>query len=92
VEKMAGAGSILSKELYSEAKTRLEALDKKDAERRRTAELKNNLESYIYSMKEKLEENTEILTVSTEQERESFAEKLNEVCSIIIFWWVSFVC
>uniref|UniRef100_A0A0E0CQI7 Helicase C-terminal domain-containing protein n=1 Tax=Oryza meridionalis TaxID=40149 RepID=A0A0E0CQI7_9ORYZ len=79
VEKMAGAGSILSKELYSEAKTRLEALDKKDAERRRTAELKNNLESYIYSMKEKLEENTEILTVSTEQERESFAEKLNEV-------------
>ncbi|CAL4884971.1 unnamed protein product [Urochloa decumbens] len=79
VEKTTGAGTILSKELYSEAKSRLEALDKKDAERRKTAELKNNLESYIYSMKEKLEESTDILTVSTEQERESFTEKLNEV-------------
>ncbi|CAO2047763.1 unnamed protein product [Urochloa humidicola] len=79
VEKTTGAGTILSKELYSEAKGRLEALDKKDAERRKTAELKNNLESYIYSMKEKLEESTDILTVSTEQERESFTEKLNEV-------------
>ncbi|OEL36691.1 Heat shock 70 kDa protein 17 [Dichanthelium oligosanthes] len=79
VEKTSGAGTILSKELYSEAKSRLEALDKKDAERRKTAELKNSLESYIYSMKEKLEESTEILTVSTEQERESFTEKLNEV-------------
>jgi hypoxia up-regulated 1 len=79
VDKTTGAGTILSKELYSEAKNRLEALDKKDAERRKTAELKNNLESYIYSMKEKLEESTDILTLSTEQERESFAEKLNEV-------------
>ncbi|CAL5054739.1 unnamed protein product [Urochloa decumbens] len=79
VEKTTGAGTILSKELYSEAKSRLEALDKKDAERRKTAELKNNLESYIYYMKEKLEESTDILTVSTEQERESFTEKLNEV-------------
>ncbi|RLN08109.1 heat shock 70 kDa protein 17 [Panicum miliaceum] len=79
VEKTTGAGTILSKELFSEAKNRLEALDKKDAERRKTAELKNNLESYIYSMKEKLEESTDISTVSTEQERESFAEKLNEV-------------
>ena len=54
MEKTTGAGTILSKELYSEAKNRLEALDKKDAERRKTAELKNNLESYIYSMKEKV--------------------------------------
>jgi hypoxia up-regulated 1 len=79
VEKTTGAGSILSKELYSDAKKRLEVLNKKDAERRKTAELKNNLESYIYSMKEKLEENTDMLTVSTEQERESFNEKLSEV-------------
>ncbi|AQK54688.1 Heat shock 70 kDa protein 17 [Zea mays] len=79
VEKTTGGGTILSKELYSEAKNRLEALDKKDAERRKTAELKNNLESYVYSMKEKLEESTDILTVSTEQERESFAEKLSKV-------------
>jgi hypothetical protein len=40
--------------LYAEAKSRLEVLNKKDAERRKTAELKNNLESYIYSMKEKV--------------------------------------
>ncbi|KAL6635003.1 hypothetical protein ACP70R_027674 [Stipagrostis hirtigluma subsp. patula] len=79
LEKTTGAGMILSKELYSEAKSRLEALDKKDAERRRTAELKNSLESYIYSMKEKLEESTDILTLSTEQERASFVEKLSEV-------------
>ncbi|KAK3155066.1 hypothetical protein QOZ80_2BG0198410 [Eleusine coracana subsp. coracana] len=79
IEKTAGAGTTLSKELYSEAKSRLEALNKKDAERRKTAELKNNLESYIYSMKEKLVESADILTVSTEQERESFMEKLSEV-------------
>lgn len=79
METTTGAGTILSKELYSEAKNRLEALNKKDAERRKTAELKNNLESYIYSMKEKLEESADILTVSTEQERESFTEKLSEV-------------
>ncbi|XP_044404029.1 heat shock 70 kDa protein 17 [Triticum urartu] len=78
-EKTAGPASTLSKELYSEAKSRLDVLNKKDAERRRTAELKNNLESYIYSMKEKLEESTDMLAVSTEQERESFTEKLSEV-------------
>lgn len=44
----------LSKETFVEAKRRLEALDKKDAERRRTAELKNNLEGYIYATKEKV--------------------------------------
>lgn len=54
IEKTAGAGTVLTKELYSEAKSKLEALNKKDAERRKTAELKNNLESYIYSMKEKV--------------------------------------
>ena len=44
----------LSKESIAEAKRKLEALDKKDAERRRTAELKNNLEGYIYTTKEKV--------------------------------------
>lgn len=44
----------LSKESLTEAKSKLEALNKKDAERRRTAELKNNLEGYIYSTKEKV--------------------------------------
>nr|QBS00792.1 HSP70 [Agave sisalana] len=78
-DKTSGPGTILSKDLFSEAKTRLEALDKKDAERRRTAELKNNLEEYIYSTREKLEDNEEIVKVSTEKERQSFAEKLSEV-------------
>ena len=40
--------------LFSNAKRKLEALDKKDAERR-TAELKNNLEEYIYATKEKVQ-------------------------------------
>lgn len=44
----------LSKESFAEAKLKLEALDKKDAERRKTAELKNNLEGYIYSTKDKV--------------------------------------
>lgn len=79
VEKSAGPGAVLSKDLFSEAKLRLEVLDKKDAERKRTAELKNNLEEYIYSMREKIEDNLEIKKVSTEQERQSFVEKLSEV-------------
>lgn len=54
VEKTEGPGAALGKELFSEAKSRLEALDKKDAEKRRTAELKNNLEEYIYSTREKV--------------------------------------
>lgn len=45
---------MLSKEAFLEAKARLEALDKKDAERKRTAELKNSLEGYIYATKEKV--------------------------------------
>ncbi|PIA40877.1 hypothetical protein AQUCO_02400141v1 [Aquilegia coerulea] len=54
VEKAFGLGVSLSGESLSEAKLRLNALDKKDAERRRTAELKNNLESYIYATREKV--------------------------------------
>lgn len=54
MEKTAGPGQILSKEQFAEAKSRLEALAKKDAERRRTAELKNRLEEYIYSTREKV--------------------------------------
>ncbi|KAL2458282.1 Heat shock 70 kDa protein 17 [Forsythia ovata] len=77
-EKTAGPGMPLPKESFAEAKRKLEALDKKDAERRRTAELKNNLEEYIYSTKEKLE-SEEFEKISSDQERQSFNEKLNEV-------------
>lgn len=78
VDKFTGPGKALSKDSFSEAKLRLEELDKKDAERRRTAELKNNLEEYIYSTREKLEDSSELAIVSTEQERQSFGEKLSE--------------
>ncbi|XP_043687863.1 heat shock 70 kDa protein 17-like [Telopea speciosissima] len=79
VEKTMGSGVPLSKEALAEAKLRLEALDKKDLERRRTAELKNNLEGYIYATKEKLESSEELGKVSTGEERQSFNEKLDEV-------------
>ena len=54
MEKTVGPGISLSKESLSEAKARLKTLDKKDAERRRTAEVKNSLEEYIYSTREKV--------------------------------------
>ena len=44
----------LSNDTLTDAKSRLETLDQKDAERKRTAELKNNLEGYIYTTKEKV--------------------------------------
>ncbi|WOL02890.1 heat shock 70 kDa protein 17-like [Canna indica] len=79
LEKTAGPGSVLSKDSFSEAKMRLDALDKRDAERRKTAELKNSLEEYIYSTREKIEDNSEVEKVSSEEQRRSFVEKLSEV-------------
>ncbi|MBA0723717.1 hypothetical protein Golax_004274 [Gossypium laxum] len=79
VEKTTGPGMPLSKESLAEAKRRLEALDKKDAERRRTAELKNNLEEYIYATKEKLETSEDFEKVSSNDERQSVIKKLVEV-------------
>lgn len=79
VEKTSGPGMPLSGESLAEAKRKLEALNKKDAERRRTAELKNNLEGYIYSTKEKLETSEEFEKISSHDERKSFIEKLDEV-------------
>ncbi|KAA8526150.1 hypothetical protein F0562_007750 [Nyssa sinensis] len=79
IEKTVGPGMSLSKEYLAEAKHKLEALDKKDAERRRTAELKNNLEGYIYATREKVESAEEFQKISTSQERQSYIEKLDEV-------------
>lgn len=78
VEKTVGPGMPLSKESVLESQHKLDTLDKKDAERRKTAELKNNLESYIYSTREKLESD-EFEKISSSQERQSFIEKLEEV-------------
>ncbi|PON77626.1 Heat shock protein 70 family [Trema orientale] len=79
VEKTVGPAMSLPKESLAEAKSKLEALEKKDAERRKTAELKNNLEGYIYSTKDKLETSEEVEKISTGDERKSFIEKLDEV-------------
>ncbi|XP_050231681.1 heat shock 70 kDa protein 17 [Mercurialis annua] len=78
-DKTSGSGMPLLEESLAEARSKLEALEKKDAERRKTAELKNNLEGYIYSTKEKLETSEEFEKISTADERKSFIEKLDEV-------------
>ncbi|KDO64342.1 hypothetical protein CISIN_1g002363mg [Citrus sinensis] len=78
VEKTVGPGASLSKEALVDAEAKLEELDKKDADRRRTAELKNNLEGYIYATKEKFETSEDYEKVSTSEERQSFVEKLDE--------------
>lgn len=49
-----GSGVPLSDEALAEGIKRLNALDAKDAERRRTAETKNDLEAYIYATREKV--------------------------------------
>ncbi|KAK7306892.1 hypothetical protein VNO77_44852 [Canavalia gladiata] len=79
VEKLMGPGMTLSKDILAEAKRKLQALDQKDADRKRTAELKNNLEGYIYTTKEKIETLEEFEKVSTSEERQSFIEKLDQV-------------
>ncbi|KAL9227689.1 hypothetical protein vseg_003347 [Gypsophila vaccaria] len=78
-EKTSGSGLSLSEESLSDAKRRLVELNKKDADRRRTAELKNNLEGYIYSTREKIESLGEMEQVLTNEERQSFTVKLEEV-------------
>ncbi|KAK7302508.1 hypothetical protein RJT34_13398 [Clitoria ternatea] len=79
VEKITGSGMALSKDILAEAKRKLQALEEKDADRKRTAELKNNLEGYIYSTKEKIETLEDFEIVSTSEERQSFTEKLDQV-------------
>ena len=44
----------LTKDARVEASVRLENINRRDEEKRRTAEAKNNLESYIYMAKEKV--------------------------------------
>ncbi|KAI4365570.1 hypothetical protein MLD38_021544 [Melastoma candidum] len=78
IDKTTGPAVPLSKESFMEAQSKLESLDKKEAERRRTAELKNNLEGYIYATKEKIETSEEFWKISSSEERESFIAKLDE--------------
>lgn len=73
-----GPGRSISKESLAEAGVRLLELNRKDAERKKTAELKNSLEEYIYSTKEKLDSSEDIDKVSTQEQRDSFKGKLDE--------------
>ncbi|KAJ0446576.1 putative Heat shock protein 70 family [Helianthus annuus] len=78
-EKSVGPVVLLSEDSLYEGKLRLDALDAKDAERRRTAELKNDLEGYVYATKEKLDYLEELQKVSSSEQRQLFIEKLDEV-------------
>ncbi|XP_021769992.1 heat shock 70 kDa protein 17-like [Chenopodium quinoa] len=78
-EKTIGPAMSFSEKSLADAKQKLAALNQKDAERRRTAELKNNLEGYIYSTREKVESSGEVEKVSTNEERQSFIAKLEEI-------------
>lgn len=78
-EKTNGPGMPFPEESLALAKEKLAELNKRDADRRRTAELKNNLEGYIYSTREKIESLGEVEKVSTNEERQSFIGKLEEV-------------
>ncbi|KMT10041.1 hypothetical protein BVRB_5g122530 [Beta vulgaris subsp. vulgaris] len=79
VEKTTGPGMSLSEEFLADAKRKLAELNNRDVERRRTAELKNNLEEYIYLTREKIDSSGEIEKVSTNEERQSFIGKLEEI-------------
>ncbi|MFS7944320.1 putative Heat shock protein 70 family [Helianthus anomalus] len=78
-EKSVGSVAPLSEDSLYDGKLRLDALDSKDADRRRTAELKNDLEGYIYATKEKLDYLDDLQKVSSSEQRQSFIEKLDEV-------------
>eukprot|EP01104_Vermistella_antarctica_P004369 TRINITY_DN1482_c4_g1_i1.p1 TRINITY_DN1482_c4_g1~~TRINITY_DN1482_c4_g1_i1.p1 ORF type:complete len:959 (+),score=360.00 TRINITY_DN1482_c4_g1_i1:101-2977(+) len=56
---------------------RLSALDKIDAERLAIEEAMNSLESLIYNTREKLTDNEEVISASTEQERDDILEELS---------------
>ncbi|KAK7327235.1 hypothetical protein VNO80_31600 [Phaseolus coccineus] len=79
VEKITGFGMSLSEDFLTDVKKKLQVLDQKDTDRKRTAELKNNLEGYIYTTKEKIETLEDFEKVSTSEERQSFIEKLDQV-------------
>eukprot|EP00250_Pteridium_aquilinum_P012505 c20765_g2_i1 orf=168-2876(-) len=66
----------MSKDARLEAVLRLDKINRQEEEKRMTAEAKNSLESYIYSMKEKLESTDGIDKVTTEEQRDRFREEL----------------
>ncbi|XP_068639339.1 heat shock 70 kDa protein 17-like [Aristolochia californica] len=78
-DKTLGVRISLSNESIYEAKSRLVALDKKEADRRRIVELKNNLENYIYATRENLDTSEEFQKISPEEDRQTFSQQLDEI-------------
>ncbi|KAL2585524.1 hypothetical protein AAZV13_13G003200 [Glycine max] len=80
VEKITGFGMSLSQDFLAEAKRKLQVLDKKDADRKRTAELKNNLEGYIYTTKEKVQD--WLYTDGEDANATEFQERLDQLKAV----------
>lgn len=69
---------LLSIEEAQELIARVASYKAKEEDAKRLAEVKNDLESYVYYVKEKLEESS-FLAVTKEDERERFDEQIAEV-------------
>eukprot|EP01102_Stenamoeba_stenopodia_P011665 TRINITY_DN3602_c0_g1_i2.p2 TRINITY_DN3602_c0_g1~~TRINITY_DN3602_c0_g1_i2.p2 ORF type:complete len:425 (+),score=180.69 TRINITY_DN3602_c0_g1_i2:1800-3074(+) len=67
----------LSDEEFRSAQAKLRHWSRKDQARRDKEEARNNLESYIYSQKERLYDE-DFISASTEEERETLSSKLSE--------------
>ncbi|KAN0026103.1 hypothetical protein ACTFIV_007085 [Dictyostelium citrinum] len=76
--KYNGGVEPLSKELYQESNDRINKLDQVDRILRELRQERNNLESFIYETKDKLESNEEYLKCSTQQERDQLVEELDK--------------
>ncbi|KAN0053001.1 hypothetical protein ACTA71_012482 [Dictyostelium dimigraforme] len=78
-----GGGGVepLSKELLSESNDRINKLDQVDRILRELRQERNNLESFIYETRDKLESNEEYLKCSTQEERDQLVEELDKTSS-----------
>ncbi|KAM9997399.1 hypothetical protein ACTFIZ_010901 [Dictyostelium cf. discoideum] len=76
--KYNGCAEPLSKELNQESNDRINKLDQIDRILRELRQERNNLESFIYETKDKLESNEEYLKCSTQQERDQLVEELDK--------------
>ncbi|CAI7729649.1 unnamed protein product [Closterium sp. NIES-54] len=71
-----GFQRMMTDEEMTDAEIRLDKLKKRDEEKRAAAEAKNTLEAYIYSMKDKMESEEDLIKVTMEQQRDSFRSQL----------------
>ncbi|KAK5575296.1 hypothetical protein RB653_010554 [Dictyostelium firmibasis] len=76
--KYNGGVEPLSKELYLESNDRINKLDQVDRILRELRQERNNLESFIYETKDKLDSNEEYLKCSTQEERDQLVQELDK--------------